>query len=223
MTTKNLSLALSLLLSGCAAAASYRLPISAADAPRYFQPIGVCANEAGLSSVQHPSSVNVKYNDSVWIQYMVSNQTYDMVIVGEDPAQDAKKKGDELFACAQKKGPGEMPATQPELTTSPVTTSTPDIAEPAEAQPAETGGAKEKSATPLNETEMACTQDHQCPNHNCTKGFCRSNATGAACSQDAHCTSMNCSKGLCQTNDRGAACSQNVHCTSHNCTKNLCQ
>jgi hypothetical protein len=201
------------VLSACAAASSYRLPINGAEAPRYFQPIGVCAGEAGLTSIQHPSSVNVKYNDSVWIQYMVQGEAYNMVVVGEDPALEAKKKGDEIFSCAQGKGPGEMPVqTTPH---SPVVveqtkplTSEPDPVEPVKAD---------------DSGEMACTLDTQCPKHNCTKGYCRTNEPAALCVYDTHCNSHNCTNGVCQTNAPGAACQYDTHCTSHNCTNKTCQ
>lgn len=205
--------------SACVAAASYRLPIQGAEGPRYFQPIGVCAAEAGLSSVQHPSSVNVKYNDAIWIQYMVRGDSYDMVVVGEDPALEAKKKGDELFACAKVKGPGEMPA-QP----APMTPMTPVAVEqtPAEDPPAQEPAKKAPPAAD-DDGEMACYIDAQCPKNNCTKGFCRTNEVGAFCQLDAHCNSNNCSNGACQTNDPGAACFYDMHCNSNNCTNNVCQ
>lgn len=206
--------------SACVAAASYRLPIQGAEAPRYFQPIGVCAGEAGLSSVQHPTSINVKYNDAIWIQYAVRGDAYDMVVVGEDPALEAKKRGDEIFACAKQKGPGEMPK-QPEPMT-PIAVAPPVQDPPAEENPpAETK--TPPAQKPVDDGEMACSYDAQCPKNNCSKGYCRTNAVGAFCTYDAHCNSNNCSNGTCQTNDRGAACNYDAHCNSGNCTNHMCQ
>lgn len=100
------------ILAGCSGMASYPLPFSAVDAPRSFAPLRVCASQQGLEAVVHQgSSVNVKIEGGTWVQYMIQNADYNMVVIlgGGIPEAEranrmsaAKAKGDELFACAMK-------------------------------------------------------------------------------------------------------------------------
>jgi hypothetical protein len=102
-------------LAGCAAVHSYALPLSGAEARAYFDPIAVCASQRNLDNVKHPNSVNVRAVPGAWVQYMVQNGGLNMVIVVDDGSGGpetvrhrslaAKRRGDEIFACAQAAGP----------------------------------------------------------------------------------------------------------------------
>src|SRR5262245_1195092 len=108
--------ALTPLFSGCVAAVhSYSLPLSGADARGYFAPIATCATQRSLQSVKHHDSVNVRAVPGAWVQYMAQNGAFNMVVVVEDGSGGpeavhrrvaaAKRRGDEIFACAQAAGP----------------------------------------------------------------------------------------------------------------------
>lgn len=111
------------LLSACGTARSHRLPVSATEARSTFAPIASCADGQGLRYVEHPDSVHVKMDDTTWIQYMIQNQQYNMVIIVDDKKVQgpdleakftaAKAKGDELWACARGHMDTQAPASAP--------------------------------------------------------------------------------------------------------------
>lgn len=102
----------SVAIIGCGGVQSYPLPVSADDARYTFAPLKACASQQGLQISEHPDSVNVRYDASTWVQFMIQGPSYNMVVVmmgtsvpePERPARlaAAKAKGDELFACALK-------------------------------------------------------------------------------------------------------------------------
>lgn len=112
MLTRRLSLMLPALVAfaGCAASQTYRLPMDASDAHSSFAQLAYVASNMGLQYAEHPTALNVKYDETTWIQYMVQGQQFNMVIVVDDklvppdqqPAKfsEAKGKGDEIWAKA---------------------------------------------------------------------------------------------------------------------------
>jgi len=98
-------------LAACGAARSYRMPIDASQARETFSPIATCAERKGLMISEHPDSIHVKYDETAWIQYMIQNEQYNMVLIVDDKAvtgadleakfTEAQKVGDELYACAE--------------------------------------------------------------------------------------------------------------------------
>lgn len=114
----SLGLVLSLLsttLLGCLSVASFRLPVPASQARATFAPLTRCAAAQGLRAAEHASSLNVRYDASTWIQFMIQNDHYNLLIsVSHDVPEEqraaqttaAKQKGDELLACATGSGPG---------------------------------------------------------------------------------------------------------------------
>lgn len=100
-------------MTSCGTVASYRLPLTAYDAPRSFAPLAACASNQGLTPIEHSTALNVRFDPATWIQYMIQGEQYNMVIiVGNDVPPDqrparvsaAKAKGDELFVCAMNGG-----------------------------------------------------------------------------------------------------------------------
>ena len=111
MLKKSIVLGLAVLAAGCGGWQSYPLPVSAGEAHHTFAPLAACASQQGFKFVTFPDAVNVRYDGSTWVQFMVQAGAYNMVIiVGTDvpeperPARlgAAKAKGDELFACAMR-------------------------------------------------------------------------------------------------------------------------
>lgn len=104
------TLFLAMALAACGAWKSYRLPLDAYKAHDTFAPIAAVAGQEGLQAIEHPDSINVQYDDATWIQFMVQNDQYNMVILVDDkkvpPAEldkrfaDAKAKGDEIWEKA---------------------------------------------------------------------------------------------------------------------------
>ena len=97
-------------LLGCAATQSYRLPLDAHLARLTFAPLVSVAQSMGLQCAEFPDSINVRYDETTWIQYMIQNSQFNMVIVVDDKVvpqeklqaqfADAKTKGDEIWAKA---------------------------------------------------------------------------------------------------------------------------
>jgi len=104
------TLALALLASACGTARSYRLPLDAMQARDTFAPIAAVAGEMGYQNTEHPDSINVQVDDATWIQFMVQEPQYNMVVIVDDKAVppseldqrfwDAKAKGDEIWKRA---------------------------------------------------------------------------------------------------------------------------
>lgn len=216
---------LGLFAVSCATAASYRLATPASEARTTFPAIGACATKQGLESIEHPASFNVKLDAETWIQYMVQQDAFNMVVVvgngvpePERPARSAsaKTKGDELFDCALKNPVASRPAAPSAPAAAPPVAPASSAPAP-DAQPTVGGG------NCVSAMQSQCTQDYQCQSSNCTAGYCQGNAPGSLCQQDYHCATKNCSGGCCQTNDPGAACQQDYHCESRNCTDGKCQ
>lgn len=110
-------------LSGCGAAKSYRLPMAAAQASSTFAPLASCAQARGHEFAEHPDSLNVKFDDATWVQFMIQNDAYNMVIVVDDkvvPAAEldarfgaAKAEGDAMWSCAADTQRGMLPTVVP--------------------------------------------------------------------------------------------------------------
>lgn len=100
------------LVFSCGAAKSYRLPVGVDKARQTFAPIAACADRVGLTISEHPDSIHIRLDDTAWIQYMIQNQQYNMVLIVDEKKvpqnelqkkfDEARAKGDEIFACAQK-------------------------------------------------------------------------------------------------------------------------
>lgn len=218
----------SLLLAStvsCGTHRSFRLPLSAAEARGTFPPLAVCAGAEGLQAVEHPNSINVRYDTSTWVQFMIQNDHYNMVVIVDDGVPEAERparvdaakvKGDALYACSVK---GGIPAPAARSTPAPAV----EAPRPPEPAPAATPPTPSVvSAGCVSATAIACSIDPQCPTKNCTSGYCQGNNPGSLCTIDPHCASKNCTGGCCQTNAVGAQCSIDPHCTSKNCTSGLC-
>ena len=107
-----LAISAAAMLGGCGGYQSYRLPVDPITAYSMFPALGGCATARNLQSVEHPApngSVNVKYDPATWIQYMVQEPAFNMVLLLDKSVpeperqgryQAAKQKGDEIFACA---------------------------------------------------------------------------------------------------------------------------
>lgn len=102
-------IALSTALLGCMSVASFRLPVPANQARSTFAPLTRCAAAQGLTSAEHASSLNVRYDPSTWMQFMIQNDHFNLLIsVSHDVPEgqrsarttSAKQKGDELLTCA---------------------------------------------------------------------------------------------------------------------------
>ncbi|MFC1611350.1 hypothetical protein ACFL6C_10345 [Myxococcota bacterium] len=117
--------ALATLVASCGTFRAHRLPYPAAKAHETFSPIAACADAAGLMVSEHPDSVHVQYDQATWIQFMIQNNAYNMVLAVDDKAVSpnevaarfdaARSKGDELYQCAL----GHLKAMPP--TATPVT------------------------------------------------------------------------------------------------------
>lgn len=133
------------LAVSCGTTRSYPLNTPAAAAPGYFAPLGACATQKGLTFAQHPSSLNVRFDAQIWIQYMVQGAAFNMVLVMDQSVTDeakigaAKAKGDEIYSCAMAAGPTATPAAPaapaaseaaPTATSAPTTTAAPTTPAP---------------------------------------------------------------------------------------------
>ncbi|MFO0759470.1 MAG: hypothetical protein U0359_23465 [Byssovorax sp.] len=96
-------------VAACGGFSSTPLPVGVDKARDTFAPIAACAAKSGFEIAQHPDSVNVQVEPGIWVQYMIQGPSYNMVVVlsGDVPEGEraarmtaAKKKGDEIFACA---------------------------------------------------------------------------------------------------------------------------
>lgn len=112
--SKALPLALSLFalaVSGCGAYRAHRLPMAVGEAKSSFAPLASCASEKGYEFHEFDDSVNIKTAEPTWVQFMIQNDAYNMVIIVDDkkvPAPEleaafttAKESGDALWACAK--------------------------------------------------------------------------------------------------------------------------
>lgn len=85
-----------------------------------FGPIVSCAGEAGFQSTQDEDAVNVLLGDGAAVSYVDRTTSFDMLVtVGAsvpeaeraDKMSAAKKKGDEIWACAKEKPAGAVMAS----------------------------------------------------------------------------------------------------------------
>lgn len=230
-------------LFGCGSAASFRLPLSVTQAPRSFAPLASCAAAQSLTAIEHPTSVNVRFDPSTWIQYMIQGEQYNMVIVvGNDVPPDqrqartstAKTKGDELFSCAMSQGlsmppPVVVVASPPPATPEPVAPPTtlpsqvipppataPIAAPPSPALPPP-ATAPIAAPPPVRARAALCKSAPALA----PRGSCAS-AKGSACTQDANCPSNNCTRNICQSREPGSPCTMDAQCNSNNCTGGCC-
>lgn len=116
-----LALAAAMMVSACGTARSYRLPLAAAQARVTFSPIAACADQRELQYSEHPDSIHVKTDEVSWVQYMVQNDAYNMVVIVDDSKVGAevleakftatKKVGDEVYQCAMGHARADAPIT----------------------------------------------------------------------------------------------------------------
>lgn len=235
-----------LLGQGCGAVESYRLSVSADMAPRYFSPIAACAEQQKLTVSQHPSSIHVAFDDATWIQFMIQNGAFNMVIVVDSSVAEeqrparvdaAKAKGDAIFACALQAGPGEAPAQASTEPTPSVSDSTPSasasasapsepIPDPPPAPMASTPSAPGYPRAACAKSTKACERDSQCGIEHCSQGFCYPSEDGCPCSRSTHCgAGLHCGAGYCYPSKAGTPCDgvDSGQCGSGlHCTKGLC-
>jgi len=209
---------LATLAVSCAATRSYPLSTPASAASGYFAPLGACATQRGLTFAQHPTSLNVRYDAQIWIQFMIQGSAFNMVLVMDQGVTDeakigaAKAKGDEIYSCAMAAGPvptGVAPKAivVPEL--------------PAAACPAST-----KKCGSISD----CVGVYPGASARCTNGFCwKMDAPGCPCAGNTDCGyGMHCGKGVCHPNKLGAPCAGkdtgecgfDLHCGGGVCVPN---
>jgi hypothetical protein len=112
--SKALPLALALFAlaaSGCGSYRAHRLPMGVGEAKSSFAPLASCASEKGYEFHEFDDSVNIKTAPSTWVQFMIQNDAYNMVIIVDDKMvaapelegafTTAKTEGDALWACAK--------------------------------------------------------------------------------------------------------------------------
>ena len=215
-------------------AATFPLALSAQDAPRSFAPIHACATEAKLQAVDHPDSVNVQYDSSTWIQYMIQVNRFNMVVVIGDEVpppdrqkrvDDAKAKGDSLYQCAMARGlaPAGAPVaggTNGSGTGSSTTAGNATGAgnPTAGAQPGGTPG--QPGGEPATGTANGTVSGSVTLNLGPGGG---KPAESKSCTRDLDCPSQNCTNGTCQSGQYGAPCHEENNCQGRNCTNGICQ
>lgn len=200
------------VFGSCISVTPHRLPLSGYQARGTFPRLTSCAQARGYQAVTQPESLNVKFDANTWIQYMIQNDNYDMVIVLDSGVPDsertmrhsaAKAVGDELFVCSTQSGSvmvsngsGETPVIM-----------------------------GERGSTCQSATSPACSYDGECQSQNCTNGVCQLRVPGSPCGGlDAHCDSANCTNFCCQARTPGSPCGgKDAHCDSLNCTSGRCQ
>ncbi len=117
-----LALAAAMMVSACGTARSYRLPLAGHEAHKTFSPIAACADQRSMEYSEHPESIHVKTDEVSWVQYMVQNDAYNMVVIVDDKKVAAgealeakftatKKIGDEIYQCAMGHAHAEAPIT----------------------------------------------------------------------------------------------------------------
>jgi hypothetical protein len=103
---------LCLSLAACGAAKYYTLPVDPSLVSQTQTMIGVCATESGLESYKAEDIVTVKYDETATLYYHYQGgDTYqlqvhvdDKVVMGtalEQKQRDARRKGEDLYVCAQ--------------------------------------------------------------------------------------------------------------------------
>lgn len=96
------------LLIGCITTyKTIQLPYSGENASKIFPHIAVAAQAENRQIAHHDSSIHVKYDEGIWIQYMIQSGAFNMVIVinsrkvpegqQEERFERAKEKGYELW------------------------------------------------------------------------------------------------------------------------------
>lgn len=229
----------SVVVLGCGSFASYRLPVSATQAPGTFAPLAACASQQSLTAVEHPTSVNVRFDPTTWIQYMIQGEQYNMVIIvnndvppDQRPAKtsSAKAKGDELWACAMSHGIQVVavpvpvivnPPTAPTPPTEPTPPAT--MSEPVAPTPPTALTPPTPPSPPTAIRPPAAPRAGLCRNARelAPRSACAS-ARAAACTVDSQCPGNNCTRGFCQGRDPGSPCKDNANCNTNNCTGGCC-
>ena len=229
---------LGLLAAACGGMYVYPLPISGDVAHGYFAPLAACAGQQGFQVAQHPTSVNVRVEPSIWVQFMVQGAAYNMVVVvsGDVPEPErparagaAKAKGDALFACAKQAGPSSAAAAPPHA---------PGVAPAAPGKPTPPGRPRRVTMRPptvpagvCGASKRACKSISDCmtptgePQH-CTAGGCYPSSPRCPCDGPTQCgLEGHCAEGRCWPNKPGTPCSgaSAGDCGLENhCTNNLC-
>lgn len=200
------------VLGSCISVTPHRLPLSGYQARATFPRLTSCAQARGYQAVTQAESLNVKFDANTWIQYMIQNDNYDMVIVLDSGVEGnerttrhnaAKTVGDELFVCSTQNG--SVMVSSGNVDTSVLM--------------------GERGSTCLSATSPACSYDGECQSQNCTGGFCQQRTPGSPCGGlDTHCDSVNCTNFCCQARTPGSPCGvKDAHCDSLNCSSGRCQ
>ena len=237
------TLGLGLLVAACGGTYVYPLPMSGDLARGYFAPLAACAGQQGFQVAQHPTSVNVRVDPSIWVQFMVQGPAYNMVVVlsGDIPEPErparagaAKAKGDALFACAKQAGPSALaaaptpgPGVAPAAPGKPTPPAPPRpgrvVVRP-RAVPAGVCAVSKRACKSITDCITPTSQDQHC-----TAGGCYPAAPGCPCDGPTQCGfDGHCAEGRCWPNTPGTPCTgasagdcgHDNHCTSKLCWPN---